>query len=201
MKLILILKKKKRGYNKFYETPVLETERLILKRGKPEDFVKVYEYDMRKLRNISGEFEFVKQDPEKVKCFAEPYENSYDWVMFLKENNEPIGNVTTDREREDINSIELAFNLHPNYWRKGYMSEAVIEIMNFLFEKGYDNVICGYDEGNFKSKGVGEKLGFIPFEVHENAWKKNGIPITSYITILSKDRFYELYKEKFVKHI
>ena len=37
-----------------YETPQLETERLILKRGTYEDFVKVYEYDFTKLRDING---------------------------------------------------------------------------------------------------------------------------------------------------
>ena len=35
-----------------YETPQLETERLILKRGTYEDYVKVYEYDFTRLRNI-----------------------------------------------------------------------------------------------------------------------------------------------------
>ena len=39
-----------------YETPVLETERLILKRGTLDDFQHVYEYDFTKLRNINGEF-------------------------------------------------------------------------------------------------------------------------------------------------
>lgn len=37
-------------------------------------------------------------------------------------------------------------------------------------------------------------VGFIPYKVKENAWVKNGIPITSYTSILSKERFNELYK-------
>lgn len=41
------------------ETPTLETERLILKKGLPEDFIKVYEYDFTKLRDICGEFKLV----------------------------------------------------------------------------------------------------------------------------------------------
>ena len=32
-----------------YETPILYTERLVLKRGTLEDLQKVYEYDMTKL--------------------------------------------------------------------------------------------------------------------------------------------------------
>ena len=43
-----------------YITPMLETPRLILKRGTKEDYQKVYEYDFTKLRDIAGEFEYIK---------------------------------------------------------------------------------------------------------------------------------------------
>ena len=181
-----------------YETPVLETERLILKRGTLDDFQHVYEYDFTKLRNINGEFEFVKVSPEVIAKygFEIPVPETYDWIMYLKESGEAIGNVVADRENKDINSIELAFNTHPNYWKKGYTYEALIEIMRFLFSTGYDNILCGYDEGNIKSKSIGEKLGFEPYKTIPNAWKKNGKQITTYVTILSKEKFYEVYDEK-----
>lgn len=182
-----------------YETPQLETERLILKRGTLKDLQKVYEYDFRKLRDIAGEFEFVKYDPKKIEGWEIPEPESYDWVIYLKNTMNPIGNVTADREQKDIKAIELAFNTHPNYWRMGYTSEALIEIMKFLFNQEYENILCGYDEGNIKSKSIGKKLGFLPYNKKENAWIKNGIPITSYTTIMSKETFYELYKEKMVK--
>lgn len=179
-----------------YETPQLETERLILKRGTYEDFVKVYEYDFTKLRDINGEFEFVKYDPEKLKGWEIPEPETYDWIIYLKENMEPIGNIVADREQQDIKAIELAFNTHPNHWRKGYTSEALIEIMKFLFNQGYENILCGYADGNYKSKAIGEKLGFEPYKVKENAWIKDDTTITSYTSILSKEKFNELYKTK-----
>lgn len=179
-----------------YETPQLETERLILKRGTLEDLQKVYEYNFSKLRDIAGEFVFEKQDPKKIEGWEIPEPETYDWVIYLKDTMEPIGNVTADREQKDIKAIELAFNMHPNHWRKGYTSEAVIEIMRFLFNNGYENILCGYDEGNIKSKAIGVKLGFVPYTVKENAWIKNGVSITSYTSILSKERFNEIYKSK-----
>lgn len=100
-----------------YTTPALETERLRLMRGSLDDFQKVYEYDFRKLRGILGEFEFVKQDPEAVRGF-ETYadeDDAIDWILYLKDTGTPIGNLTADRIRKDINAIELAFNLHPDY--------------------------------------------------------------------------------------
>ncbi len=180
----------------FFITPTLETERLVLKKGTADDFVKVYEYNFTKLRDICGEFEFVKCNPAHVATFAtysEEEENVYDWILYRKDSMEPIGNLVADRFNPDLNSMELAFNLHPTHWGNEYMKEAIIEVCRFLFEQGYDNVIAGYDEGNKKSKRVQEKVGFEPFRVIENAWQKNGVPITTYELILTKARFAELY--------
>lgn len=177
----------------FYETPILETKRLILKRATLEDLQKVYEYNFAKLRNIAGEFEFEKKDPKSIEGWEKDVPETYDWIIYLKDTNTPIGNVVADREDKKIKAIELAFNTHPNYWRKGYTYEAIIEVMKFLFNNGYENILCGYDEGNYKSKSIGEKLGFIPYEKKENAWVKNDIPITHYTCILSKERFNKIY--------
>lgn len=163
-----------------------------MNRENQSDYKKVYEFDFTKLRNINGEFEFVKLEPKEVEGYEISYDNSYDWIVYLKENHVPIANIVADRERQEINAIELAFNTHPNYWRKGYTKEALVAIINFLFNKGYDNIICSYDEGNIKSKNIGEKLGFLPYEINRNAWKKNGINITTYTTILSKNRYKEI---------
>ena len=180
-----------------YETPQLETERLILKRGILEDYKKVYEYDFRKLRGIAGEFKLEKQDLTEIEGFEIPREGEYDWIIYLKDTKEPVANITADRENKEINSIELSFNTHPNYWRHGYTTEALIEIMEFLYKKGYDNILCGYDTGNEKSKSLQEKLGFLPYKVKENTCEKDGVSIDTYTSILSKDRFYELHFQKY----
>ncbi len=52
----------------FYTTPSLETERLYLQRGTAADFVKVYEYNFTCLRDICGEFQYVKCDPALAWC-------------------------------------------------------------------------------------------------------------------------------------
>ena len=175
---------------------------MILKKGTADDFVKVYEYDLTKLRDICGEFEYVKTDPKLSASFAadsEERENVYDWIIYLKKTLEPVGNVVTDHEVKELNGTELAFNMHPSHWGNGYMKEAVIEIMRFLFENGYDNVISGYDEGNKKSKRVNEKIGFEFYRDEENSWQKNEVPITKHVMIMSKERFNELYDNRVIK--
>lgn len=192
-----------------YETPVLETERLILKRGTLLDFQKVYEYDFTKLRDIGGVFEFVKLDPEVIAeyGFEIPTPETCDWIIYLKESLEPIGNIVADRERSDINSIELAINTHPDYWgqsnitekdhvkENGYTKEALIKVMEFLFSQGYDNILYTYTEGNKKSRRFCEKMGFAPFMEKPVMWKKYGM-LTEYTFIMSKQQFEQLYKQK-----
>lgn len=179
-----------------YITPKLETERLILKRGTKEDYQKVYEYDFRKLRDINGEFEYVKQDIEAIKGFdtyADIEDEVFDWIVYLKENSVPIANITADREIKDIKATELAFNMHPTYWGQGYMKEAIVAILHYLFKNGFDHVLCGYSEGNVKSQRFNAKLGFDLYETIPNAWIKDGVAITDYKTIMSKEKFLQLY--------
>lgn len=181
-----------------YSTPELETDRLILHRGTYEDFVRVYEYDFRRLRDIHGDFAMVKQDPSALEGY-ETYadeEDVMDWILYKKEDGTPIGNVTADRISKELNAIELAYNLHPDYWGREYMKEAVVGVMRHLFSLGFDNILCGYSEGNRKSKRVIEKLGFQPYSVQENAWVKDGKPVTDYTCILSRQAFRTLYGEE-----
>ena len=179
-----------------YVTPELSTERLILKRGSAEDFKVVYEYDFTKLRDICGEFAYVKLDPKRIEGFenAADEEDTLNWILFLKDSMVPIGDLVADRVDHDANRIVLAFNLHPDYWGQGYMREAVVRALEHLFtELDFESVICGYDEGNVKSKRFIEKLNFDPFKTTPNAWQKNERPITTYDYIMRKDRFYGFY--------
>lgn len=177
-----------------YITPELETDRLVLKRGSKEDYIKVYEYDFTKLRDVDGEFKYVKLDSSVVYSFysSKEYLNDmFDWIIYLKDTNEAIGNIVAT-VKDDDTSIELSYNLHPKFWHKGYMTEAVLEVMKYLFSIGFNNIISGYEDGNVKSKGLIEKLGFKLHEKKENSWIKNGKPITNYVYAITKEEFYDI---------
>ena len=176
-------------------TKPLQTERLILKRGKKEDYYKVYEYDFTKLRNINNEFVFVKQDLSKLDSWvleSDSNEDFADWIIYLKDGS-PIGNIMADRVVPEINAIEISFNLHPDFWGNGYIKEACIEVMKYLFSLGFANILCGYSQGNFKSEKLINKIGFKYYSKKKNAWLKDGIPITDYKTIMSKEDYEKLY--------
>ena len=183
-----------------YIIPTLESDRLVLKKGSYEDYVKVYEYDFTKLRNIDGEFEFVKYDPEKLRGFetyADEEENVLDFIIFLKESNEPIGNIVFDRYDIKNNSLEISVNLHPNYWRKGYMTEAILCSMKYVFDNlGIDNIIYSYAKDNYKSKGLSGKIGFEFYEDFAQHYTRIDSDVESVRSIMNKDRFKQIYSSK-----
>lgn len=176
-----------------YETIELKTDRLILKKGTSEDCIKVYEYDMLKCRGVGGidiiekslgKIDFIGSDNKKYyeQCKTN---KMYDWYIYLNDGT-PIGNIVADREDDNINSIELSFNMHPNYWRKGYMTEAVKCIISYLLDNYYNNIVIGYETGNIKSKSFIEKLGFTYYKTINNVYEKNGINIDVNLLIMNK---------------
>ena len=176
-----------------YETTELKTNRLILKKGTSEDCVKVYEYDMLKCRGVGGidiiekslsKIDFIGSDNKKYyeQCKTN---KMYDWYIYLNDGT-PIGNIVADREDDNNNSIELSFNMHPNYWRKGYMTEAIKCIISYLLDNYYDNIVIGYETGNIKSKSFIEKLGFRYYKTINNVYEKNGINIDVNLLIMNK---------------
>ena len=184
--------------NRKYITKEINTKNLILKKGCSEDCAKVYEYDMLKCRGIAGEdvtvksnkkVDFIGPDTDHYYNYICVKEKMFDWYVYLKKTNEPIANIVADREIKEINSIELSFNMHPDYWRKGYMTESVIAVINYLFSLGYDNIIMGYDDGNIKSESFIKKLGFSFYKRLENVYQKNGQNIGTTLMIMSKDNW------------
>ncbi len=182
-----------------YETVLLKTKRLIMKRGEKEDFLKVYEYDFSKLKNIDGVCKLVKQDSSKIESWFKGGIKKYyakikkahmfDWIIYYLEK--PIGNILTEDETKEDNSIEVSFNMHPNYWGNGYMTEALACVIEYLFSLGYDSITCTYQDGNLKAKRVLDKLGFKAYKIMKDSYKTDiGNLIDNYVVIMSKDDWF-----------
>ena len=181
-----------------YETVILKTNRLIMQKGTTDDYLRVYEYDFNKLKNVDGECKLEKQDLSKINSWFNGGMKKYysklkkahmfDWIIYY--NNDAIGNVLTLEEDLFSKTIEISYNLHPSYWGNGFMPEALESAMSYLFSIGYDNIICTYSDGNIKSKRVLEKLGFKPYKIIKDSWKSDkGNMIDDYKTIMTKEDF------------
>lgn len=61
---------------------------------------------------------------------------------------------------EDVSSIELGYQLHPDHWGKGYASEAVKGMILRLFDEGIHRIECRVDPLNKESFKLLGRLGF-----------------------------------------
>ena len=88
------------------------------------------------------------------------------YAVCLKETGRIIGSIGLNFNSHLVknpNECELGFWVGKPFQRKGYAFEAAKEVIKHAFEElGVDLIWCGYYEGNEKSKGLQEKLGFTP---------------------------------------
>ena len=167
---------------------------IVLKECTYEDFKKVYEHDFSKLTNIWQNIEYVKNSSEKIKKLfdginseLENQNNTYNWIIYYQ--NIPVGQIIADRENMKMNnSIELSYNLHPNYWGKGIMKDTIRLVCNYLFKR-YDNIIISYCTGNEKSKRLLDKLNFKKFNIKKNAYSRDGKTVDEFQYVLNKKSY------------
>lgn len=146
---------------------VFHTERLTIRRWQEEDAHSLYEYakdpDIGPIagwpphNNIEESLDVIKNVLNGAECYA----------ICEKGSDKAIGAVElklnghtdmTDRDDE----CELGYWLGKPFWGRGYMPEAVKELLRHAFEDlGMTTVWCGYYDGNQKSKRVQEKVGFV----------------------------------------
>lgn len=62
----------------------------------------------------------------------------------------------------DGDKIELGYVISPKYQNRGYCTEALASAMEYLFEQGFSEIICGAFEENAASIRVMQKCGMIP---------------------------------------
>lgn len=174
----------------------LETERLILRKFREEDFPDFCEYaidpDMCRMMG---------RDDIHDAASARP---TFDWLMnkeergyvlVLKETGRVIGNLTVtapsplvaeQRELQGKQGAALSFSISRHYQRRGLMYEAVSAVIDRLFRaEGCDYINCGYFSFNTPSRCLQEKLGF-SFLVSET-FQQNGEEFTVMENILRRE--------------
>lgn len=84
------------------------------------------------------------------------------WGIVLKESEEFIGTIGLNNLNVRAKKSEIGYELHPDYWRKGLMQEAVQAVLHYAFEQ-LDLVRMGAVTfpDNAASSRLLKKLGFI----------------------------------------
>lgn len=143
-----------------------ETERLLIRPIKDDDFLDMYEYcqleEVCKYLLWSphlnsdvtrGYIEFLQQRYKKG-LYA-------DWAIELKEEKKMIGTCGFANVNTNENYCEIGYVLSPYYQGKGYMTEAVGKLLKLSFDIfGFERAKLRIINENVTSLQLAKRLGF-----------------------------------------
>ena len=146
--------------------PILETERLVLRKLKIADADAMYIY-----ASNDDVTKYVLWDshtsPEQTKRFLQfmidKYEQeNYAWAVTLKDSDEFIGTIDYVMLDKKERIGEIGYALSHLYWGKGYMSEAAKAILHYGFtELHLERIQARCFTENIGSERVMQKAGMV----------------------------------------
>ncbi|MCL2032146.1 MAG: GNAT family N-acetyltransferase [Methanomassiliicoccaceae archaeon] len=84
-----------------------------------------------------------------------------DWCITLKQKQEPIGSITAVQDFPDKGYCELGYCIAKDHWGKGYMTEAVRAVTEFIFKNtDYVWIQARCDSENYGSRRCLEKSNY-----------------------------------------
>lgn len=119
--------------------PILETKRLRLIE------IKTYSqniYDIFSLEEVTryygmNPFKEVEQAVRMIDSFAKNFQEkrAIRWGIVVKETGDFVGTVGFNNLQLWSKRAEIGYDIHPAFWRKGYASEAVKEVLAYGFQE------------------------------------------------------------------
>ncbi|MGD6842691.1 GNAT family N-acetyltransferase [Bacillus infantis] len=148
------------------EFPIIETERLLLRKPEEDDIPKLYRifsnpeatrfYDVEPFRSVSE-----AEDLLESLLWRYSMKKQIRWAICWKEDNTLQGTCGFHSVEKFHNKAEIGYELHPEAWGKGIMSEAVDAIIRYGFNcMNLNRIEAVYLPENAASKKLLEKKGF-----------------------------------------
>lgn len=149
-------------------TQTIETPRLILRRALPEDARPMFDNwasDPEVTKFLTwATYETVETADSVLAMWIGEYEKPdfYQWMIVLKEIDQPIGSISVVEQNEKVCSAEIGYCIGRSWWHKGYTSEALAAVIDFLFsEVGMNRIEARHDTHNPHSGEVMKKCGMV----------------------------------------
>ena len=146
-------------------SPLIKTERLILRRYKESDIDAIYEIitDSRLATYIKFPNLTKEEELENIKLWiSEADESKYErWVIERISDGAVVGNIDVNTIVKKHNYCNVGYTIRYDYWGNGYASEALKAVSDYLLDvRGYYLVECSCNELNKQSSKVMLKAGF-----------------------------------------
>lgn len=146
--------------------PILETNRLILKEIKPEHVNEIYQiFSNENVTRYYGMSPFTEESQanQMIESFRSKFENKQGmrWGIVEKESNRLIGTIGLNNLMIPSKRTEIGYDLLPTYWGKGFISEAIKEVITYCFQtlELFRIGAVIFPENIASSKAI-EKVGF-----------------------------------------
>ena len=171
----------------FTTIPNLETDRLILRRIISSDtqdwldilsddtvtryLVDIEQMDLAEITDIIEWTDTIINNKTGIR-----------WAISLKPDDTLIGTCGFHVYNPTHQRAEIGYELSSNHWRKGIMREAVVAVLDFLFNTlEVNRVEADVTVGNEGSSGLLKNLGF----THEGTWRDR---------VYARGQFYSLWQ-------
>ncbi|WP_211237431.1 GNAT family N-acetyltransferase [Paucisalibacillus globulus] len=146
--------------------PILYTTRLKLieiESGHAESIFDILSKDEVTKYYGRESMESVEEAKELVNHFQMLFQSGRGirWGIVWKDRNEFIGTIGIHNYAAQVNRAEIGFELHPEQWRKGILTEAIACVLEYCFvEMGIHRMGAVTFPGNEASNKLLEKVGF-----------------------------------------
>ncbi len=160
-------------------TPVLETERLILRKFSEKDIEALFLILKDEEVNKFLPWYPMKSIEETNKFFVEKYAakyiqpQGYDYAICLKEDNFPVGYIKVDMEEHH----DLGYGLRREFWHKGIVTEACKAVVQQVKKDGLPYITATHDINNPRSGNVMRKVGMKYCYSYEEQWQPKDFPV------------------------
>lgn len=173
--------------------PILETERLILREITKNDVDAIFScFSNDDVTRYYGQETLEKI--EQAEAFVDFFINSYKekrgirWGIERKGNQGIIGTIGFNAWSPKHKRAEIGYEIHPEYWGKGYTFEAVSKVIQFGFDEfGLTRIGAVVFIDNEASNNLLTKAGFHKEGVLRDYMYQNGEAYDTYLySILKK---------------
>lgn len=118
----------------------LETERLILRKWEFDDAEQAYTNwatDEEMHKYVSWPIhKDINETKDLLNIWIKEYENnSYNWVVEIKDTHEIIGNIAVGKVNKKQNTCDLGYCYGSRFWGKGYGTEALRAVIEYLLKE------------------------------------------------------------------